>query len=176
MERTGAGINPRPTYNDNTKERLVMGKKVVLDDFVRYRSIKRECERLAQRIKALKQRQGERVVDKVRGSLTSFPYTQVDIKIVGTINNKQRIREMERRLAAGRAEARILLARLVEFLRTIPTEYDEIRDTLEFYYIEGLRYGDIPEALGLEGDGSVQMRAARKYCGKVAETVENKMV
>ncbi len=141
-----------------------MGKRVTLEDFARYRFLRREILRLGRQIVALRRRRGQIVSDSVTGSSPEPPYTQHSIRIVGLVDNADRIAEKERRLAAYEAEARTLGKRLAEFLRFVADE--EVRETLELYYIDGLRYRDIPAALGLVGDGSTQIKAARKYVSK----------
>lgn len=141
-----------------------MGKRVTLENFARYRFLRREILRLGRQIAALERRRGQVVSDSVTGSSPEPPYTQHSIRIVGLVDNAGRIAEKERRLAAYEAEARTLGKRLAEFLRSVADE--EVRETLELYYIDGRKYREIPELLGLDGDGSVVIRKARKYLNK----------
>lgn len=134
---------------------------VTINDFVRYRKLKQECARLGRQITKLEESNGKQVADKATGSSQYFPYTERHIPIVGLLHNTARINAKKEQLAEMEAEAMELLHRFKEFLPTI--EDSEIRETLELYYIDGLSYRQIPSHLGLEGDGAVQMKKARKY-------------
>lgn len=135
--------------------------EVTINDFVRYRRLKQEHARLTRQIAKLEETNGREVTDKATGSLPYFPYTERHIPIVGLLHNTARINAKKDQLADMEAEMLELIKRFKEFLPTV--EDSEIRETLELYYIDGLSYRQIPPHLGLEGDGAVQMKKARKY-------------
>ena len=135
--------------------------KVTINDFVRYRQLKQECTRLSRQIAKLEESNRKQVTDKARGSLPYFPYTERHIPIVGLLHNTARINAKKDELTEMEAEALDLLERFKVFLPTV--EDSEVRETLELYYIDGLSYRQIPPHLGLDGDGAVQMKKARKY-------------
>lgn len=135
--------------------------EVTINDFVRYRQLKQECARLSRQIVKLEESNGKQVTDKATGSLPYFPYTETHIRIVGLLHNTARINAKKDELAEMEAEALELLNRFKVFLPTV--EDSEVRETLELYYIDGLSYRQIPPHLGLDGDGAVQMKKARKY-------------
>lgn len=134
---------------------------VTINDFVRYRQLKQECARLSRQIAKLEESNGRQVNDKTTGSLPYFPYTERHIPIVGLLHNTARINAKKDELAEMEGEARELLKRFRAFLPTV--EDREVKETLELYYIDGLRYGQIAEHMGLEGDGSWLMQKARRY-------------
>lgn len=134
---------------------------VTINDFVRYRQLKQECMRLSRQIAKLEESNGQRVKDKVIGSSLEFPYVSQSIPVIGLLHNTARINAKKDQLKELEAEAIRLLERFKVFLATI--EDIEIRETLELYYIDGLSYRQIPPHLGLDGDGAVQMKKARKY-------------
>ena len=135
--------------------------EVTINDFVRYRRLKFECARLSRQISKLEESNGRQVADKATGSLPYFPYTERHIPIVGLLHNTARINAKKDELAEMEAQALDLLERFKVFLPTV--EDSEVRETLELYYIDGLSYRQIPPHLGLDGDGAVQMKKARKY-------------
>lgn len=135
--------------------------EVTINDFVRYRRLKQEHARLTRQIAKLEETNGREVTDKATGSLPYFPYTERHIPIVGLLHNTARINAKKDQLADMEAEMLELIKRFKEFLPTV--EDNEVRETLELYYIDGLSYRQIPPHLGLEGDGAVQMKKARKY-------------
>ncbi len=135
--------------------------KVTINDFVRYRQLSQEYARLSRQISKLEESNGRQVSDKATGSLPYFPYTERHIPVVGLLHNAARINAKKDQLAEMEAEMLELLERFKAFLPTI--EDNEIRETLELYYIDGLSYRQIPPHLGLEGDGAVQMKKARRY-------------
>lgn len=139
--------------------------EVTINDFVRYRQLKQECARLSRQIAKLEESNGKQVVDKARGSSPYFPYTETHIQIVGLLHNTARINAKKDQLAEMEAEAADLLERFKTFLPTV--EDREVRETLELYYIDGLKYGQIPPHLGLEGDGSWLMQKARRYMREI---------
>ena len=138
-----------------------MNLKVTINDFVRYRQLKQECARLSRQIAKLEESNRKQVTDKARGSLPYFPYTERYIPIVGLLHNTARINAKKDERAEMETEARKLLEHFRAFLPTV--EDGEVRETLELYYIDGLSYRQIPPHLGLDGDGAVQMKKARKY-------------
>lgn len=138
-----------------------MDLEVTINDFVRYRRLKQEHARLTRQIAKLEETNGREVTDKATGSLPYFPYTERHIPIVGLLHNTSRINAKKDQLADMEAEMLELIKRFKEFLPTV--EDSEIRETLELYYIDGLRYGEIAEHMGLEGDGSWLMQKARRY-------------
>lgn len=135
--------------------------EVTINDFVRYRRLKQEHARLTRQIAKLEETNGREVTDKATGSLPYFPYTERHIPIVGLLHNTARINAKKDQLADMEAEMLELIKRFKEFLPTV--EDNEVRETLELYYIDGLSYRQIPPHLGLEGDGAVQMKKARRY-------------
>lgn len=135
--------------------------EVTINDFVRYRRLKQEHARLTRQIAKLEETNGREVTDKATGSLPYSPYTERHIPIVGLLHNTARINAKKDQLADMEAEMLELIKRFKEFLPTV--EDNEVRETLELYYIDGLSYRQIPPHLGLEGDGAVQMKKARKY-------------
>ena len=148
--------------------------EVTINDFVRYRRLKQEHARLTRQIAKLEETNGREVTDKATGSLPYFPYTERHIQIVGLLHNTARINAKKDQLADMEAEMLELIKRFKEFLPTV--EDSEIRETLELYYIDGLKYGEIAEHLGLEGDGSWLMRKVRAYmrsCVKLDVKDEN---
>lgn len=145
--------------------------EVTINDFVRYRRLKQEHARLTRQIAKLEETNGREVTDKATGSLPYFPYTERHIPIVGLLHNTARINAKKDQLADMEAEMLELIKRFKEFLPTV--EDSEIRETLELYYIDGLKYGEIAEHLGLEGDGSTQMKKVHRYMRKVSVISEN---
>lgn len=145
--------------------------EVTINDFVRYRRLKQEHARLTRQIAKLEETNGREVTDKATGSLPYFPYTERHIQIVGLLHNTARINAKKDQLADMEAEMLELIKRFKEFLPTV--EDSEIRETLELYYIDGLKYGEIAEHLGLEGDGSTQMKKVHRYMRKVSVISEN---
>ena len=148
--------------------------EVTINDFVRYRRLKQEHARLTRQIAKLEEPNGREVTDKATGSLPYFPYTERHIPIVGLLHNTARINAKKDQLADMEAEMLELIKRFKEFLPTV--EDNEVRETLELYYIDGLKYGEIAEHLGLEGDGSWLMRKVRVYmrsCVKLDVKDEN---
>lgn len=145
--------------------------EVTINDFVRYRQLKQECARLSRQIAKLEESNGKQVVDKARGSSPYFPYTETHIQIVGLLHNTARINAKKDQLAEMEAEALELLSRFKVFLPTV--EDSEVRETLELYYIDGLSYRQISAHLGLEGDGSTQMKKVHRYMRKVSALSAN---
>lgn len=145
--------------------------EVTINDFVRYRRLKQEHARLTRQIAKLEETNGREVTDKATGSLPYFPYTERHIPIVGLLHNTARINAKKDQLADMEAEMLELIKRFKEFLPTV--EDNEVRETLELYYIDGLKYGEIAEHLGLEGDGSTQMKKVHRYMRKVSVISEN---
>lgn len=145
--------------------------QVTINDFVRYRQLKKECTRLSRQISKLEESNGRQVADKATGSLPYFPYTERHILVVGLLHNTARINAKKDQLAEMEAEALGLLERFRAFLPTV--EDIEVRETLELYYIDGLSYRKIAEHLGLEGDGSTQMKKAHRYMRKVSALSAN---
>ena len=145
--------------------------EVTINDFVRYRRLKQEHARLTRQIAKLEETNGREGTDKATGSLPYFPYTERHIQIVGLLHNTARINAKKDQLADMEAEMLELIKRFKEFLPTV--EDGEIRETLELYYIDGLKYGEIAEHLGLEGDGSTQMKKVHRYMRKVSVISEN---
>ena len=135
--------------------------EVTINDFVRYRQLKQECTRLTRQIAKLEETNGREVTDKATGSLPYFPYTERHIPIVGLLHNTARINAKKDQLAEMEAEALELLERFRVFLPTV--EDIEARETMELYYIDGLKYSEIAAHMGLEGDGSWLMRKVRTY-------------
>lgn len=146
--------------------------EVTINDFVRYRKLKQECARLGRQITKLEESNGKQVADKATGSSPYFPYTERHIPIVGLLHNTARINAKKDQLAEMEAEAKELLERLTDFLRTVDDQ--EVRETMELRYIDGLKYGQIAEHLGLEGDGSTQMKKVHRYMRKVSVISENR--
>lgn len=140
--------------------------KVTINDFVRYRQLKQECTRLSRQIAKLEESNGRQVSDKATGSLPYFPYTKRHIPVVGLLHNAARISAKKDQLADIEAEMLELLRRFKEFLPMIKDS--EIRETLELYYIDGISYRNIAGYLGLEGDGSTQMKKVHRYMRKVS--------
>ncbi|MFR5102923.1 MAG: hypothetical protein ACLTE4_10265, partial [Christensenellaceae bacterium] len=135
--------------------------EVTINDFVRYRKLKQECARLGRQITKLEESNGKQVADKATGSSPYFPYTERHIPIVGLLHNTARINAKKDQLAEMEAEALELLERFRVFLPTV--EDIEARETMELYYIDGLKYSEIAAHMGLEGDGSWLMRKVRTY-------------
>ena len=146
--------------------------EVTINDFVRYRKLKQEYARLGRQITKLEESNGKQVADKATGSSPYFPYTETHIPIVGLLHNTARINAKKDQLAEMEAEAKELLERLTDFLRTVDDQ--EVRETMELRYIDGLKYGQIAEHLGLEGDGSTQMKKVHRYMRKVSVISENR--
>ena len=140
--------------------------EVTINDFVRYRRLKQEHARLTRQIAKLEETNGREVTDKVTGSLPYFPYTERHIPIVGLLHNAARINAKKDQLADMEAEMLELIKRFKEFLPTV--EDNEVRETLELYYIDGISYRNIAGYLGLEGDGSTQMKKVHRYMRKVS--------
>ena len=135
--------------------------EVTINDFVRYRKLKQECARFGRQITKLEESNGKQVADKATGSSPYFPYTERHIPIVGLLHNTARINAKKDQLAEMEAEALELLERFRVFLPTV--EDIEARETMELYYIDGLKYSEIAAHMGLEGDGSWLMRKVRTY-------------
>ena len=146
--------------------------EVTINDFVRYRQLKKECTRLSRQISKLEESDGRQVSDKATGSLPYFPYTERHIPVVGLLHNAARINAKKDELTEMETEARKLLEHFRAFLPTV--EDSEVRETLELYYIDGLSYRKIAEHLGLEGDGSTQMKKAHRYMRKVSALSANR--
>lgn len=140
--------------------------EVTINDFVRYRRLKQEHARLTRQIAKLEETNGREVTDKATGSLPYFPYTERHIPIVGLLHNTARINAKKDQLADMEAEMLELIKRFKEFLPTV--EDNEVRETLELYYIDGISYRNIAGYLGLEGDGSTQMKKVHRYMRKVS--------
>lgn len=119
---------------------------------------------MQRQIKRLKEDCGKRVTDKVKGSLSNYPYTQTTVKVAGIIRNEPLIAKKTSKLERMQTKSNDLLNSLCKYLKTIKD--DEIRETLTLYYIDGVRYCDLAEYLGLEGDGSALMRKAKSYVEK----------
>lgn len=135
--------------------------EVTINDFVRYRKLKQEHARLTRQIAKLEEANGREVTDKATGSLPYFPYTERHIPIVGLLHNTARINAKKDQLAEMEAEMLELSGRFKAFLPTV--EDIEVRETIELYYIDGLKYSEIAAHMGLEGDGSWLMRKVRAY-------------
>lgn len=137
---------------------------VTINDFVRYRQLKKECTRLSRQISKLEESTGKRVKDKATGSMPEFPYTEIHIPIVGILNNTARINARKDRIAEIEKEMRDLAERLKGFLDVIPEDKNDIRDVLEFYYIDCV--GSVEEAVeyaGLDVDANAQMQKIKRY-------------
>ena len=135
--------------------------EVTINDFVRYRQLKQECTRLSRQIAKLEESNGKQVVDKATGSSPYFPYAETHIQIVGLLHNTARINAKKDQLAEMEEEMLALLECFKEFLPTV--EDSEVRETIELYYIDGLKYSEIAAHMGLDGDGSWLMRKVRAY-------------
>lgn len=146
--------------------------EVTINDFVRYRKLKQERTRLSRQVIKLEESNGQWVKDKVTGSSPEFPYVSHSVPVIGLLHNTARINAKKDQLAEMEAEMLDLLERFKAFLPTV--EDIEVRETLELYYIDGLKYGEIAEHLGLEGDGSTQMKKVHRYMRKVSVISENK--
>jgi len=134
---------------------------VTINDFVRYRKLRAEAVKLARQIQKLEEHNHQERHDKVTGSSVYFPYTERHISIIGLLHNTARINAKKDELDEVENEIELLASKLYIFLKTV--EDREIRETLELYYIDGLKYGQIAEYMGLEGDGSWLMQKARRY-------------
>ena len=145
--------------------------EVTINDFVRYRQLKQECARLSRQIAKLEESNGKQVTDKARGSLPYFPYTERHIPIVGLLHNTARINAKKDHLEDMDTAAAELLEKFKIFLPTV--EDSEVRETLELYYIDGISYRKVAEHLGLEGDGSTQMKKAHRYMRKISALSAN---
>jgi hypothetical protein len=139
---------------------------VTINDFVRYRDLKIECEKLARGIKHLEKMHETASRETVKGSLPYFPYTEKRYPVVGIIHNTARIQAKKDALAEKLKEGQRLLERLMEFLKTV--DDDEIKETLELYYIDCISYRKIARCFGLSGDGSTQMKKVHRYMRKVS--------
>lgn len=137
---------------------------VTINDFVRYRELKAQCQKLARQVDYLECQHETATREKVKGSLPYFPYTEQNYSVVGIINNTAKIEAKRDTLDEMMAEGVKLLERLTGFLQMVDDE--EVRETLELYYIDGLTYSQVAEALGLEGDGTGQMRSVHRYMRK----------
>lgn len=107
---------------------------------------------------------GKHVTEKVKGSLPAYPYTQTTVKVTGIIRNEPLIAQKTAKLERMNERRNDLLNILVKYLKSIKDE--EVREILTLYYIDGLRYCDLAEYMGLEGDGSPLMRKAKDYIKK----------
>lgn len=141
--------------------------EVTINDFVRYRQLKKECTRLSRQISKLEESDGRQVSDKATGSLPYFPYTERHIPVVGLLHNAARINAKKDQLAEMMRDARELLKRLNDFLDTIPQDKKDIRDVLELYYIDCVpSYEKAVGCAGLTVDASSQMQKVRRYMRK----------
>lgn len=145
--------------------------QVTINDFVRYRELKSKCERLERQIARLEEYPEKEATDRAKGSRPHHPYTEMRVPIVGLLHNTARINAKKDELAEMSAEAQKLLDGFKAFLPTI--EDNEVRETLELYYIDGLSYRQIAAHLGMEGDGSTQMKKVHRHMRKVSALSAN---
>lgn len=135
---------------------------VTINDFVRYRELRTDCRKRARQIENLDHVGSQAAArEKVKGSLPYFPYTEQRVPVAGIVNNVARIAAKKDELNELLEQAAKLYERLAAFLPSVDNV--EVRETLELYYIDGLTYNEVAEALGVDGDGSPQMQKAHKY-------------
>lgn len=101
--------------------------------------------------------------DKVKGSSTDFPYTLKNITITGldVSEYNKRLQRIRKRLQNRIEELSELVERLTNYIDSV--EDSEMRQILVLRYIKGLKWYQIPEQLGVEGDGSTQRKKHDRF-------------
>lgn len=138
--------------------------QVTINDFARYRRLRKEAEILTRQIERLEKENEKTVTDKAKGSLPYFPYTERHIPIIGLLHNTARINAIKDELAGLMNEAESLARKLKDFLDMIPKDKRDIRDVLELYYIDCVgSYEKAVECAGLDVDASAQIKKIRRF-------------
>ena len=141
--------------------------QVTINDFVRYRQLSQEYARLSRQVIKLEESNGQRVKDKVTGSLPEFPYVSHSVPVIGLLHNTARINAIKDEIAEMTKELDELAKRLKGFLDEIPSDKRDIRDVLELYYIDCVgSYEKAVEYAGLEVDPNAQMQKVRRFMRK----------
>ena len=125
-----------------------------------YRALKIEVRNLEQRISDM-QTETVSSCDIVKMSSPEFPFTEHSSKVIGYAIDKTTLQKVVGIYKERLEKARSMILEVEAFISSV--EDSEMRELLRLRYVDGLAYARLPEALGREGDGSVEFRRIRRY-------------
>lgn len=144
-----------------------MLKKEDLDNL---ENLKLESDSLIKRINKIKNKPQKILIDGVRGSSKSFPYTQHTIKIEGLDNSityrkrKNTIKKLEKMLKQKQRKIDKELVRIEYELNYI--EEADIREIIRLKYFDDLNWIQIMHKLEYKSESAARMKLERFFKNK----------
>lgn len=144
-----------------------MEQNTTLDKLKAFRSLREECIRAKRQIKSLADKTAHSAALLAAEKRKKFPHLYNLMTEEGLALNRQKIEDKKIKLSENEARLRAMLDEIAELLKSVADQ--EIRETIELYYIDGLNYMQVAECMGDPGDGTTQMKRVRRYFKRLDE-------
>lgn len=144
-----------------------MEQNVTLDKLKAFRSLREQCIRAKRQIKSLADKTAHSAALLAAEKRKKFPHLHNFMTEEGLALNRRKIEDKKSRLTEDEERLRQMLCEIANMLKAVGDQ--EIRETIELYYIDGLSYMQVAECMGDPGDGTTQMKRVRRYFKRLEE-------
>ena len=132
-----------------------------IDKLKTFRALRIECLKAKRQIKSLADKTARSAALLAAEKRKQFPHLHNFMTEEGLALNREKIEAKKIKLKEDEARLKELLGEISAFLKTVGDQ--EIKETIELYYIDGMSYPQVAECMGALGDGTTQMKRLKRW-------------